>query len=851
MMSKVQSHHLQKPAYIYVRQSTMGQVRHHHESTERQYGLRNRAVEMMWAPERIRILDQDLGQSGAQTTTREDFKTLVADVSLGRVGAIFALEASRLARSNLEWHRLIEICGLTRTLVVDEDGCYDPADFNDALLLGLKATIAHAELHVIRARLQGGKLHKAQKGELRFPLPIGLCYADEGRIVLDPDQEVQCAVRLVFDVFRQTDSAYAVVHYFGRQQLRFPKRAYGGAWDGRLIWGRLNHGRVLDILKNPSYAGAYVFGRHQSTKEVSSAGDVRMRTRRVPLDGWLVRIQNHHAGYVSWPEYERNQQLLENNRTNAEHMLLSGAAREGLALLQGLLLCGRCGRRLTVRYKGNGGIYATYECNARRREGVATSSCMSLRCDLLDTAVSARVLSVLQPAQIEVAVEALRQLEHRDTAMSGQWRMRLERAEYEAQLAQRRYEEVDPSNRLVAAYERAQILEPEPASLAAIAALPPERRSRPQADKLDAYFLAQLGQPLLRGRDASVASQPTISRFENGARRTVLYRMGRELAACVIERHRRRLQGRARRITIDLDPTDDLTHGAQQLTFFNGHYGGWCYLPLLGFLSFDREAEQYLCAAVLRPGKAVAADGTLGLLCRLLPLLRAAFPRARFLVRLDGAFATPEIFDFLDAEPRLDYVVAMAKNAVLQRHAESAMQVARAQSEVGGETAHVYTDTRYAARTWDHERRVVIKAEVVRLADREPRDNPRFVVTNLRQTPRFIYEKVYCARGDIENRIKELLDGLQIDRTSCCLFSANQLRVFLTAAAYVLMQELRLRAARTACARSQVTWLRDRLLKLGVHVVRSVRRVVLHLPRSTPHLEAWRHIALALGARAG
>ena len=350
---------------------------------------------------------------------------------------------------------------------------------------------------------------------------------------------------------------------------------------------------------------------------------------------------------------------------------------------------------------------------------------------------------------------------------------------------------------------------------------------------------------------APLASQPTISRFENGAGRAALYRMGRELAACVIERHRRRLQGRARRVTIDLDPTDDLTHGAQQLTFFNGHYGGWCYLPLLGFLSFDREAEQYLCAAVLRPGKAVAADGTLGLLCRLLPLLRAAFPRARFLVRLDGGFATPEVFAFLDAEPRLDYVVAMAKNAVLQRHAESAMQVARAQSEVRGETAHVYTDIRYAARTWDHERRVVIKAEVVRLGDREPRDNPRFVVTNLRQTPRFIYEKVYCARGDIENRIKELLDGLQIDRTSCCLFWANQLRVFLTAAAYVLMQELRLRAARTACARSQVTWLRDRLLKLGVHVVRSVRRVVLHLPRSTPHLEAWRHIALALGARAG
>ena len=360
---------------------------------------------------------------------------------------------------------------------------------------------------------------------------------------------------------------------------------------------------------------------------------------------------------------------------------------------------------------------------------------------------------------------------------------------------------------------------------------------------------------LLLGRDpvtgAPLASQPTISRFENGASRTALYRMGRELAACVIERHRRRLHGRARRVTIDLDPTDDRTHGAQQLSFFNGHYRSWCYLPQLAFLSFDREAEQYLCAAVLRPGNAVAADGTLGLLCRLLPLLRSAFPRARFLVRLDGGFATPEIFDFLDAEPRLDYVVAMAKNAVLQRHAEPAMQVARGQSAESEGTEHVYADTRYAAGTWGHERRVVIKAEVVRLGERAPRDNPRFVVTNLRQTPRFIYEKVYCARGDIENRIKELLDGLEIDRTSCCHFWANQLRVLLTAAAYVLMQELRLRAARTSCARAQVTWLRARLLKLGVQVVRSARRLVLHLPRATPHLDAWRHIALALGARAG
>ena len=358
---------------------------------------------------------------------------------------------------------------------------------------------------------------------------------------------------------------------------------------------------------------------------------------------------------------------------------------------------------------------------------------------------------------------------------------------------------------------------------------------------------------LLVGRDPvtgpRLASQPTLSRFENGVRRTTLYRMGRELAASVIDRHRRRLHGRARHITIDLDPTDDRTHGAQQYSFFNGHYRAWCYLPQLAFLTFDREAEQYLCAAVLRSGRAVASDGAIGLLRRLLPLLRAAFPRVRFLVRLDGGFATPELFDFLDAEPRLDYVVAMAKNAVLARRAEPAMEVARAQSGANGETAHVYTDTRYASRTWGDARRVVIKAEVVRLGDRAARDNPRFVVTNMRQTPRFIYEMVYCARGDIENRIKELLDGLQIDRTSCSDFSANQFRVLLTAAAYVLMQELRLRAAGTVCARTQVTWLRDRLLKLGVHVVRSARRLVLHLPRATPHLDAWRHIAVEFGAQ--
>ena len=282
------------------------------------------------------------------------------------------------------------------------------------------------------------------------------------------------------------------------------------------------------------------------------------------------------------------------------------------------------------------------------------------------------------------------------------------------------------------------------------------------------------------------------------------------------------------------------------------HYDSWCYLPLLAFLTFNDEKEQYLCAAVLRPGKAVAADGTLSLLCRLLPMLRAAFPSAPFLVRLDGGFATPEILDFLDAEPGLDYVVAMGKNAVLKRHAESAMAVARAQSEASGRTEHVYTDTRYAAGTWGHERRVVIKAEVVRLKGREPRDNPRFVVTNLLRSSRFIYEWVYCARGDIENRIKELLDGLQLDphellqvpgEPVACVADRGGLRTHAGAAAACSADRL--------CSHPSNVAAQNRLLKLGVHVVGSARRIVLHLPRATPHLHAWRRIALALGACAG
>src|SRR5437762_7748326 len=451
MNPKIQEHHRSKPAYIYLRQSTPGQVLHRRQSTERQYALREKARELGWSESLIRTLDQDLGKTGTEMTRREDFKTLVADVSMGQVGAVFALEVSRLARSNLDWQRLLELCALTSTLVIDEDGCYDPADFNDGLLLGLKGVMASAEIHFLRARLQGGKLHKAQKGELRFPLPVGVCYDAESRIIQDPDEEVRGAVSLVFRLFRETGSAFAVMQRFAAGALRFPKRAYGGAWDGKLIWGRLTHGRVLGLLKNPSYAGQYVFGRFQYRREISPEGQVHPRKHAVAMPDWCVSLQDHHPGYIRWEEFLHNQERLEKNQTNGEETVLAGPAREGLALLQGLLLCGQCGRRLTVRYTGNGGIYPCYQCNWLRREGLSTKDCMSFRCDLLDAAIAEEVLSALQPAELELALAALQELEARDQAILRQWQMRLERAEYEAALAERRYQEVDPSQRLVAA----------------------------------------------------------------------------------------------------------------------------------------------------------------------------------------------------------------------------------------------------------------------------------------------------------------------------------------------------------------------------------------------------------------
>ena len=353
---------------------------------------------------------------------------------------------------------------------------------------------------------------------------------------------------------------------------------------------------------------------------------------------------------------------------------------------------------------------------------------------------------------------------------------------------------------------------------------------------------------LLIGRDAvdghDLASQPTLSRFENTIRRRDLLRMGEALAEAVINRHKRRKK-KVKLITIDLDPTVDPAHGHQQFSLFNGFYDSNCYLPLVGFLTFDQEPDQYLFSYLLRPGNVDAKEGCFGLLKRVLRKLRQAFPGAVIRLRLDSGFSGPDLYEFMEAE-RCQYVVGMAKNPVLKTLAEPAMAVVREDADQDIETI-CYDDDLYAARSWSHQRRVIIKGQITYHSGRQPKENPRFLITNIKRSPRHIYEKIYCARGDAENRIKELKEGLEIDRTSCTSFLANQLRALMTAAAYVLFQELRLKARHTCFSRAQVSTIRLHLLKFGAWVESSVRRVVLHLPISTPFANEWVRIARTVG----
>ena len=446
--AKVQRQHVQRLAIVYVRQSTMAQVQWHHESTERQYALQAWAQTLGWTADTIRVIDRDLGLSGAQAANRLGFQDLVTQVSLGHVGAILGLEISRLARSSADLQRLLQLCAITDTLVIDSDGIYDLRQINDRLILGFKGTMSEAELSVLRGRLLEAKRHKAAKGTLRFPVPVGYVWDPPGEgIQKDPDEAVQVAVGRVFTLFAATGTAYGVVKAFAEHHWQFPKRAYGGQWAGQLKWGPLTHSRVLSLLKNPSYTGAYVFGRFHSEKRVDAASRIVDHTVVQPMDQWSVRLLDHHPAYITWDQYQQHQEQLRKNQTNQG---VSGAARQGLALLQGLVICGQCGRHMTVRYTGPRGEARHYECRSRwERPDLGRASCLSVRGEAVDEAVVAMVFRAATPEQTTLALSAWDHLADQHVAEDQQWQVTLERAQYEAHLAQRQYDAADPENRRV------------------------------------------------------------------------------------------------------------------------------------------------------------------------------------------------------------------------------------------------------------------------------------------------------------------------------------------------------------------------------------------------------------------
>jgi DNA invertase Pin-like site-specific DNA recombinase len=443
---KVTSRHLQRLAYLYVRQSTLRQVLENSESTARQYALRERAVVLGWPPERVLTIDCDLGQSGASAVDRAGFQKLVAEVGLARVGIVLGLEVSRLARSSADWHHLLEICALTGTLILDEDGLYDPAAFNDRLLLGLKGTMSEAELHVLQARLHGGLRNKASRGALKLRLPLGLVYAEDDSVILDPDQQVQQAVRLFFATFRRTASAYRTLRFFRERGLSFPRRLGRGLGRGELVWGPLAYDNALNMLHNPRYAGAYVFGRTHTFKTVD--GKVHVENR--PREEWHTLLPAAHASYISWAEFEQNLERLRCNRQlyAAERRL--SPAREGPALLQGLVICGVCGGRMSLRYhKRAGQAIPDYIC---QKESVTfgTDVCQRVPGKALDPAIGALLVATMTPLALELALGVQDEINARLAEADRLRQQQIERARYEAELAQRRYLRVDPDNRLVA-----------------------------------------------------------------------------------------------------------------------------------------------------------------------------------------------------------------------------------------------------------------------------------------------------------------------------------------------------------------------------------------------------------------
>ncbi len=446
MPQKATASHLQRNAYLYVRQSTLRQVLENTESTKRQYALRERAVALGWPIERIITIDTDLGQSGASAADREGFQRLVTEVSLGHAGIVLGLEVSRLARNCSDWHRLLEICALTDTLILDEDGLYDPSHFNDRLLLGLKGTFSEAELHVLRARLRGGILNKAKRGELKNPLPVGLVYDALVRVVLDPDRQVQQSLQVFFTTFERTGSACATVKYFREHGLLFPRRLRRGLRKGELVWGPLVESRTLQVLHNPRYAGAFFHGRTRTCKSKNGHDSCR----KLPPEEWQTLLPDAHPGYITWEQYQRNQQRLQENAQARGQDRRQSPAGEGPALLQGLVLCGRCGQRMTVRYHARqAGLCPTYVC---QREGIENAKriCQSIPGSSIDAAIGLVLVEMVTPLTLEVALAVQQEIQHRLEEADRLRQQQVERARYEADLAQRRYLQVDPNNRFVA-----------------------------------------------------------------------------------------------------------------------------------------------------------------------------------------------------------------------------------------------------------------------------------------------------------------------------------------------------------------------------------------------------------------
>jgi len=443
---KVKATHLKRAAYLYIRQSTLRQVFENVESTKRQYALRQHAVALGWQQDQIIVIDSDLGQSGASAADREGFQRLVTEVSLGRAGIVLGLEVSRLARNSMDWHRLLEICALADTLILDEDGVYDPAHFNDRLLLGLKGTMSEAELHVLRARLQGGILNKARRGELFLRPPIGFAYDPLGRLALDPDQQIQSTLRLLFDTFRRTGSAMATVREFRQSHLLFPRRIQSGPSKGDAIWGKLEHSHVLRVLHNPRYAGVFVFGRTRVQKDINGG----CRVQPLPREEWHTFIPESHPAYISWDEYERNLNRLRENAQAIGSDRRKSPPREGPALLQGLIVCGKCGRRMTLRYHARrAGLCPEYVC---QRKGIENAEplCQRIPGADVDRVVGDMLLELINPATLDIALTVQQQLQARLDESDRLRKQSVERARYEAELAQRRYMRVDPENRLVA-----------------------------------------------------------------------------------------------------------------------------------------------------------------------------------------------------------------------------------------------------------------------------------------------------------------------------------------------------------------------------------------------------------------